>query len=198
MAVKAVVFDVGETLLDETGIWEEVAQLLGVPTFTLFALVGTTIARDESQRRAFELLGRGRPEGLVRNGASLYGDALPCLERLRERGYSVGIVGNQPAFVTATLRELGCEADFIATSAEWGVEKPAPEFFARVVEATGREPAEIAYVGDRIDNDVLPAQAAGMLGVFLRRGPWGYFQGPGSAVADVRIDSLDELPEALA
>ena len=196
MAVTAVVFDVGETLVDETGIWEQVARLLDVPTFTLFALVGTTIARDESQRRAFELIGREHPYGLVRDGARLYDDALPCLARLRGRGYAVGIVGNQPAFVSGTLRELGCEADFIATSEEWGVSKPEPEFFARVIETAGREAAEIAYVGDRVDNDVVPAQAAGMVGVFLRRGPWGYFQAETAGVADVRIDSLHELPEA--
>jgi FMN phosphatase YigB (HAD superfamily) len=29
-------------------------------------------------------------------------------------------------------------------------------------------------VGDRLDNDIRPALAAGMVAVFLRRDPWGY------------------------
>ena len=36
----------------------------------------------------------------------------------------------------------------------------------------------IAYVGDRADNDVGPAIAAGMVGVHIRRGPWGHLQEP--------------------
>ena len=54
---------------------------------------------------------------------------------------------------------------------------------------------EIAYVGDRVDNDVLPALAAGMIAVHVRRGPWGYLQ-DGSA-AHVLVTSLLDLPDAL-
>jgi FMN phosphatase YigB (HAD superfamily) len=59
--------------------------------------------------------------------------------------------------------------------------------------------AEIAYVCDRVDNDVAPAATAGMVAVFLRRGPWGYLQAdrPEAALARIRIDSLADLPEAL-
>ena len=60
-------------------------------------------------------------------------------------------------------------------------------------------PAEIAYVGDRVDNDVVPAATAGMVAVFLRRGPWALLHArrPEASVARLTIDSLDELPEAL-
>jgi FMN phosphatase YigB (HAD superfamily) len=51
-------------------------------------------------------------------------------------------------------------------------------------------------VGDRVDNDVAPAIAAGMTGVHIRRGPWGYLQEPPADA--IRIASLDELPEVLA
>jgi HAD superfamily hydrolase (TIGR01509 family) len=189
------VFDVGETLVDETEQWAPYAEAVGVPPFTLYALVGTTIARGEPHNHVFELIGCERPEGLARSGGTLYPDALPCLERLHEAGYHVGIAGNQPAFAADALRELGCEADFIATSEAWGVWKPAPEFFSRVVEEAGVPAEEIAYVGDRVDNDVEPAQRAGMFAVHLRRGPWGYFQD--GAGADAQIDSLDQLLGAL-
>ncbi len=63
--------------------------------------------------------------------------------------------------------------DWVTTSAGWGVAKPDPAFFVRVASEVGAAPEHIAYVGDRVDNDVLPARRAGMLAVHLRRGPWG-------------------------
>jgi FMN phosphatase YigB (HAD superfamily) len=53
-------------------------------------------------------------------------------------------------------------------------EKPSPEFFAKIVAESSYAPNEIAYVRDRLDNDIRPALAAGMLAVLVRRGPWGY------------------------
>ncbi|KPV49728.1 haloacid dehalogenase, partial [Kouleothrix aurantiaca] len=90
--------------------------------------------------------------------------------------------------------------EFSASSAGWGVEKPAPEFFARVVALAGVPPASIAYVGDRVDNDIVPAADAGMAAVFLRRGPWGVLHAnlPGAARAYLRIETLAELPDAVA
>jgi len=86
--------------------------------------------------------------------------------------------------------------DLVGSSARWGVEKPSPAFFERVVREAGCEPGEVAYVGDRVDNDVVPAAAAGLVAVHVRRGPWGYLQ-PGAEQAALRVDSLSELPEAL-
>jgi FMN phosphatase YigB (HAD superfamily) len=86
--------------------------------------------------------------------------------------------------------------DFVGSSGRWGVEKPSPDFFQRVVAEAGRPAGEIAYVGDRVDNDVLPAKRAGMFAVHVRRGPWGVLHD--ASEADARIESLDELAEAFA
>jgi FMN phosphatase YigB (HAD superfamily) len=50
-----------------------------------------------------------------------------------------------------------------------------------------------------LDNDIHPALAAGMVAVFLRRGPWGYIHAahPDVIRAHLRLESLDELPERL-
>ncbi len=115
------------------------------------------------------------------------------------RGLAHRIAGNQPQAAETSLAALGVPADFIASSARWGVEKPDPGFFAKVAEAAGFRAAAIAYVGDRLDNDVLPAKAAGMHGVFIRRGPWGVIHAAwaDAARADLRIETLDGLAEAL-
>ena len=187
MAVTAIVFDVGETLVDETKDWEAAADECGVPRFTLMALVGAAIERGESHRRAFEWLDVEHvPHGFAE--ADLYPDALPCLRALREQGLRVGAVGNMGVVHEDVVRP---HVDFVASSERWGVEKPSPEFFARVCGAAGRDPHEVVYVGDRVDNDVAPALAFGMVAVHIKRGPWGHLHETPSGAR--RIDSLLEL-----
>ncbi len=191
MAVRAFVFDVGETLVDETGMWERAADAAGVPRFTLMGVLGGLAARGAHHNGAWEILGAERPASTW-GPEDFYPDALPCLDRLRSLGFLVGAVGNTPAETEELLRE---HVDLIGSSARWGIEKPAPAFFARIVAESGFAAAEIAYVGDRVDNDVRPAIDAGMLAVHIRRGPWGrLFDAPPRAI---RIHSLAELPEAV-
>jgi HAD superfamily hydrolase (TIGR01509 family) len=210
--VRAVLFDVGETLTDETRAWSSWAAWLGVPALTFFGVLGAVIERREHHLRAFEILRPGfdlRTERAEREAADepvdivpedLYPDAVPCLERLRAHGYRLAAAGNQLFRGERWLRDLQLPVDVVASSASLGAEKPSIEFFRRLAEAVGVEPAACAYVGDRVDNDVLPAKAAGMVAVFIRRGPWGWVHSswPEASDADLRIDSLAELPEALA
>jgi HAD superfamily hydrolase (TIGR01509 family) len=201
MTVTAVVFDVGETLVDETRYWEAIADAVEVPRLTFLGVLGGVIERGEPHSTVLEVLDVEAPKTLPPlSPGDVYPDALPCLAELRSRGYALGLAGNQPASTEAFLREAGFDVDFVASSQTWGVEKPSPAFFEHVAAEAGRPPEQIAYVGDRLDNDVLPAKAAGMVAVFLRRGPWGYLHAlrPEAAQADVRIDSLEQLAEALA
>ena len=189
--LKAVVFDAGETLVDETGLWQRAADLAGVPRFTVMGILGGLITRGERHSRVWELLGVQRPDSMFEPG-EFYPDALPCLAGLRACGLRVGVVGNTPEEFEDVIRE---HADFVGSSVRWGVEKPAPEFFERIVAEAGCAPAEVAYVGDRVDNDVVPALRAGLVAVHLRRGPWGYLhEAPPEAL---RAHSLAEVPEVL-
>jgi FMN phosphatase YigB (HAD superfamily) len=191
VAVKAVVFDAGETLVDETGLWQRAADAAGVPRFTLMGTLGGLISRGEHHSRVWDLLGVERPSSVF-GPADFYSDALPCVAELRARGLRVGVVGNTPREFEEVMRE---HVDFVGSSVGWGVEKPAPEFFERIVAEADARPGEIAYVGDRVDNDVLPALAAGMVAVHVRRGPWGYLHEPPPEA--LRAASLAELPELL-
>lgn len=191
MALTAVIFDVGETLVNETGLWERAADAAGVPRFTLMGILGGLAARGERHSRVWELLGVEKPASTF-EPEDFYPDALPCVAALRSRGLLVGAVGNTPAEFEDVLRE---HVDLVGSSERWGVEKPSPAFFERVVDESGAPAGEIAYVGDRVDNDVEPALAAGLVAVHIRRGPWGHLHEP--PVGAVRIRSLGELPEAL-
>ena len=189
--MKTVVFDVGETLIDETGMWQRAADAAGVPRFTLMGVLGGLAARGEHHTRVWEILGVEHPAAAW-DSRDFYGDALPCLAALHSRGLVLGAVGNTAAETEELLRE---HVDFVGSSARWGVEKPGSAFFERIVAEAGCAPGEIAYVGDRVDNDIVPALAAGMTAVHVRRGPWGYLHEPPADA--IRIGSLDELAEAL-
>ena len=191
MAVEVVVFDVGETLIDETGMWTRAAEVAGVTPFTLMGVLGGLIAHNRHHTELWDTLGV-EPAASTWSDDDWYPDALPCVERLRDAGYRVCAVGNTPRFVE---EEIGRRLEVLGSSESWGVAKPDPAFFARLVQALDAAPEKIAYVGDRVDNDVAPALAAGMAAVHIRRGPWGYLYQPPPKAA--RIRSLDELPAAL-
>jgi HAD superfamily hydrolase (TIGR01509 family) len=190
--VTVVAFDVGETLIDETGMWERAADAAGVPRFTLMGVLGGLAARGEHHDRAWSILGVEHPAATW-EPRDWYPDALPAIEALRAAGLVVWAAGNTPL---ETEEQLRPHVDFVGSAARWGVSKPEPEFFAHLIEGVGAPPEKIAYVGDRVDNDILPALAAGLVGVHVRRGPWGLLHDtPAAAVA---IHSLAELTTVLS
>jgi HAD superfamily hydrolase (TIGR01662 family) len=201
MALKAVVFDVGETLVDEERWWRRLADREGLQPHVVWAALGVTIERGEEHTALWGHLGMEQPPKwwteIPYALEDLYPDALDCLGRVRALGLRVGIVGNQTAAMERWAREAALPADVIASSASLGVRKPDPAFFKRVAELMACEPAEIAYVGDRVDNDVLPAAAVGLRAIHVRRGPWGRLQRTPPEAA-LQLDDLASLPEALA
>ena len=210
MTDRWVVLDVGETLIDETRIFATWAEVLGMPQFTLMAVLGGSIAQEEKPedwRRFFELLQQPewrdrQPEVEERFGGfrdeDLYADALRGLRGLAAKGYRLAITANQPARRHDELRALGVDVEVMAMSEAMRVSKPDPAFFARTLELIGSpDPSSVAYVGDRVDNDVRPSHAAGMRAVWIRRGPWGYLHEDTDGVADLVVWSLDELVERI-
>lgn len=172
------------------------------------AALGAVIARGGSHREVFELFQPGmdleaeaRRHGVAGKSDllsldDLYPDALGCLRELAADGYRLGIAANQPAPAGDVLRDMAIDFELVATSAAWGVAKPAPRFFERIAAELRLPPGAIAYIGDRLDNDVLPAQAAGMVGVFVRRGPWAWIQAGRTdpPEASLTVENLAELP----
>jgi HAD superfamily hydrolase (TIGR01549 family) len=94
------------------------------------------------------------------------------LHRLRERGLALGIVANQPEAARARLGRAGIGGlfDHHGLSGVTGLRKPDPQAFLAAAEALGVAPAECIMVGDRIDNDIVPAKALGMAAIQLRGG----------------------------
>jgi HAD superfamily hydrolase (TIGR01662 family) len=202
-----VCLDVGETLIDESRVWETWAQVVGVTRFTFMAALGAMLARGRQFDEVFAFLGvEDRTEYRAAFDAAyggfqesdLYPDAKPALDALRLAGYRVAIIANQPAERTEELRFLGVRAEVMGMSAEMGVHKPAPEFFVQALQRMGNPPAaDVAYVGDRLDNDIHPAAAAGMRPVWIRRGPWAAITTDTPPPGTLIVDSLDELVQRI-
>jgi len=203
-----VVFDIGETLVDETALWESWARWLGVPEFTLYGVVGGLAAAGRDHQEFVELVKpgssfaaelaakEGAGQGWADSDLRLYPDALPCLQALARDGWRIIVGGNQPAAFERLVEDLALPVDLVTSSASLGAAKPDARFFTRIAAAAGVAAEECVHVGDRVDNDVVAARSAGMLPVHVRRGPWGVLHADDSAV-DLQVSSLAELPALL-
>src|SRR5258707_10691293 len=126
--IRAVVFDVGECLVDETREYGTWADWLGVPRHTFVSVFGAVIATGKDYRETFQVFRpgfdltserearaeAGKPEWF--DEEDLYADVRPALSALREMNVWVGIVGNQTVRAGGLLRGLDLPTDFIATS----------------------------------------------------------------------------------
>ncbi|MGP8302133.1 HAD family hydrolase [Streptomyces inhibens] len=211
--IRAVVFDVGECLVDETREYGTWADWLGVPRHTFAAMFGAVIAQGRDYREVFQEFqpgfdlyeqrearaAAGQPEHF--DESDLYPDVRPALAALRDAGQWLGIAGNQTVRAGGILRSLFTDdVDLIGTSDDWGASKPDPLFFERVADVVPFENDQILYVGDRVDNDLRPAVSAGMHTALVHRGPWATIQWNTVEARELptfRIESLAELPEAI-
>ncbi|MFI6408560.1 HAD family hydrolase [Streptomyces sp. NPDC050548] len=211
--IETIVFDVGETITRDDRYWQSWADWLDVPRHTLSALVGAVVARGQDNAEALRLVRPGvdvaaeyrareaAGQGEYLDESDLYDDVRPALSALRELGVRVIVAGNQTSRAGELLRALDLPADLVVTSGEWGVAKPQPEFFERVLEVAQAAPDRTVYVGDHPANDIFPAKRAGLRVAHVRRGPWGHLWADDAKVvaeADWRIDGLGRLTSIVA
>ena len=191
VALKAVVFDVGETLIDETRLWERAADTAGVPRFTLMGVVGGLAARGEHHRRAWELLGVDQPAATW-GSDDFYPDALPCLAALRS-----GECASAPSATRSRMPRICC-----ASTSTWSARRPAGASRSRRLRSSSGSSPSAASTPRRSRTSAIASTTTsrrrsprGCVAVHVRRGPWGHLHEPPPAA--LAIDSLDELPEAL-
>lgn len=203
-------FDVGYTLVDEDASWARRFELQaataearekGVTREALYdGVVTATLEHKPQYLTAMKLCGlTGEripyPAELDRS----YADALPALKTLATR-YRLGIIANQDEGIEERLAAWGMGGLFtaIASSSELGVEKPDERLFLAGLERAGCRAEEAVMIGDRLDNDVLPAKRLGMGTVWMRHG-FGAMQSPSreELVPDAQVDSMTELVEMM-
>lgn len=105
----------------------------------------------------------------------LYPDAVDTVRGLRARGLRVGVLTNGPSRMQRRkleLLRLEPELDAVAISEEIGASKPAREAYEAALALLGLPAAEVAMVGDHVENDVAGALAAGLgAAVWVERYP---------------------------
>ncbi|WP_406078090.1 HAD family hydrolase [Micromonospora sp. NBC_00858] len=120
-------------------------------------------------------------------------DVPPALARLRDR-YTLGFATNGNS--RAERCGLAGEFAFEVYAHENGLpKKPAPEFYAAVVEAAGVPAGQIVYVGDSWEHDVVAPQRAGLRSVWLNRHG---LPRPVGGAPDAEVSTMADLPVALA
>lgn len=204
MDIQWIFFDVGSTLVDETKAYDHRARDM---------LAGTDISFDTFHRKRIQLAQAGfdgnseaiRFFGLHKTpwpqeDEILYADAFETLKQLKHRGYHLAILANQNPGTAKRLHAWGLLDFFevIAASAELGVAKPDPEIFRKAMTMAQCPPEKALMVGDRLDNDIIPAKQLGMKTLWIRQGLAQYQDiSLGKGCADQIADKLSDLCEIL-
>ena len=180
--IKWVFFDLGSTLIDETE-----ADLHRIRDM----IAGTDITVQAYCQKRFEMIrkGIGGDQGAIdyfgltktpwhSEDEKPYEDAAPVLEKIKQRGYKLGIIANQPPGTEERLEKWGMIGffDVIAASAELGMSKPDHAIFRWALEQADCSAGDAVMVGDRLDNDMAPANRLGMHSVRLLRGLGAYHE----------------------
>ncbi|WP_274650159.1 HAD family hydrolase [Paenibacillus humicola] len=224
LQVKAVLFDLDNTLLDRTATFRLFTEKLldrygdGASANEREAMIEEIRIADEdgykNKRELFtELLNSpsikwsGRP-GSAEELMAFYREHYVCSARLMETAaellarcrpkYKLGLITNgRTAIQYGKIDRLSLRGsfDFIAVSEEAGVKKPDLRIFRLALDGLGVAPEEAVYIGDHPVNDMGGADAAGMRTIWLRRNqPW-----PESlkVVPYAAVDTLRELFDLL-
>ena len=198
--IKWIFFDVGSTLVDETEAYDHRARemIAGTNiTFREFDDVRISLARQglDGNSAAIKHFGLTKTPWHSEDEVP-YSDAHSTLAALVDKGYKLGIIANQKLGTEERLESWGLRQYFevIAASAEIGYAKPDKEIFEKALELAKCTAAESVMVGDRLDNDIIPAKAIGMKTIWVKNG-LAQYQGAelGEGVADYQIGSLSDL-----
>ena len=198
--IQWVFFDLGSTLVDETE-----ADLHRIREM----IAGTGITIEDYCEKRLAMIRQGYPGdqaaiaffGLTKapwrnEDEKPYSDAVSILDALKSKGFKLGVIANQTPGARQRLAKWGLLRYFeiVAASAELGIAKPDPAIFRWALNQAGCAPQNAVMVGDRLDNDIAPANRLGLHTVRLLRGLGAYHE-PQSAdeIPEYTIQSFSEL-----
>ena len=115
------------------------------------------------------------------------------------KSYRFGIIANQQENLAERLErfELGSYFGVVVGSADVGFSKPDLAIFEYALEKAGISPQEAIYVGDRIDNDMIPAKKLGMTTIWIRQGLGKYNQEIPEFPCDYMVEKVSDLLKIL-
>jgi FMN phosphatase YigB (HAD superfamily) len=123
-----------------------------------------------------------------------------ALESL-SRSHMLALAANAPSSIKQVLDQLGVLRWFACAdvSQDMGLAKPDVRFFEHIVARCGVRPEEAVMVGDRLDNDIIPAKLLGMKAVLVKVGRYAILEPrTPDEVPDATITGAHELPRAIS
>ena len=122
------------------------------------------------------------------------------LEQLHGK-YTLALAGNARTSIKDILQSFDVLRYFAHTevSDDYGLSKPDPRLLERILNRCNVEPQNAVMIGDRLDNDILPAKVLGMKTILLRVGVYKILEPRNpSEIPDATITSIEEIPSVLA
>lgn len=197
--VKWVFFDVGSTLVDESVVYEnrmrEVARSADVDYEYVYETAMEFYRKNQKgDLEVMKLLKVEKPKWRFEDEV-LYEDTEECLKKLSSK-YKIGVIANQSLGTAERLNHFGIlkYIDLVVASAEEGVAKPDKRIFEIALSRANCESSQAVMIGDRIDNDIVPAKRLGMYTIWIKQG-FGSFWNITSEEerADYEVDNLTEI-----
>jgi len=199
--IKWIFFDIGSTLVDESVAYQNRIER---------TIAGTKVTYDDFYNKMVEIskynqnaYNKTVEEYSLKKAfwnsedEFVYPEAESCLIELSKH-YKIGIIANQNLGSEERLERLGLlkYIDLVIASAEEGVAKPDLRIFQIALDRANCKPKEAVMVGDRIDNDIVPANKIGMKTVWIKQG-FGSYAEPKTVEEqpDYIVNNLAEITE---
>ena len=197
--IKWIFFDIGSTLIDESDAYKNRIERTIADTeisYNDFYQRMVEIAKydQNAYNRAVDTYGLKKAPWNSED-EFVYPEAENILQELSKR-YKIGIIANQELGSEQRLEKLDLlkYIDLVIASAEEGVAKPDLRIFQIALERADCKPEEAVMVGDRLDNDIAPANKIGMKTVWIKQGLGGLSEPITEAEQpDYTVNSLNEL-----
>lgn len=205
---KWLFFDIGSTLVDETKVYEGrfkyTAEKSGLSYEEVCESVFELFKQNKKgDKELMKHLGLVVPEWKSEDEV-LYLDTKLVLQKLSCKSggkYEIGIIANQNPGSKERLESFGIleYIDLVVASAEEGCAKPDRTIFEIALSRAGVRASDSVMIGDRIDNDIIPANEIGMKTVWVKQGYgkyWSFSSDPEMRRlerADFEVDDLSGL-----
>lgn len=197
--IKWIFFDIGSTLVDESVAFRKRIEE---------TIADTNISYDDFYNKMVEISKynqNGYHKALEYYGLTMapwnsndefvYPESGECLSKLSKK-YKIGIISNQTFGSEKRLEEIGLlkYINLVEASAEEGVAKPDLRIFEIALSKADCKAEESIMVGDRLDNDIVPANKIGMKTVWIKQG-FGKHAVPSlrEEYPDYTVDNLSEV-----
>lgn len=201
--IKWLFFDLGSTLINEQLAYEHTFQDIAKQVHKSYEEIYSEAVEFYTQNK------KGNIELFIKyeleKGKWYMEDEIPykaaeiCLQELGSK-YHIGIIANQALGTKERLDKWGLlqYIDMVIASAEEGISKPDLRIFQLALEQAGCNPNEAIMIGDRIDNDIIPAKKIGMSTIWVKQGMGSYWNiSKDDEKADLVVDHIQEILQLL-